>query len=411
LRIYCPRPPADFIYIRLTMTLTLNYYTLCIGITVVNLVMIAFFLLVVREGRNQVANRLLSLFCLAHAAANSDPLASNHLYDHFPQLIEVDTLLLLTVGPLCLLYVQAMTQIRFRIRLKHLLHLLPVAGYLIWLLPFKLQASSVQLAQYHDYISGRQPIPWMAVYFPKVVLLTYLIAAYRRVIRHQRTIRELLADIEKKDLRWLTSLLVVLVGLYAAWVLNNEGLFSCLYVGLAHVAYSYWLGFYVINQKAIYTHVAPTVSLDALDEQPKIRYRNSTMTEADKRTLVERVALFMLDEKPYLNKDLTLTVLADQMRLSPTQLSQVLNEGFGENFYSFINRHRVEESKRLLIDPAFSHYSILGVAFEAGFNAKSTFNKSFREVVGQAPSDYQKGHVPPLPSTETRAAKHSRTSD
>jgi AraC-like DNA-binding protein len=310
-----------------------------------------------------------------------------------------------------LLYVQAMSQLRFRIHPKHLLHLLPIAVYLLWLLPFKLQAPTVQIAQYHDYISGRQPIPWMAVYFPKVVLLAYLIAAYRRIFRHQRTIRELLADVEQKDLRWLTSLLVVLVGLYAAWVLNNEGLFAGLYVGLAHVAYSYWLGYYVINQKAIYTHVAPTVSLDTLDEQPKLRYRNSTMTQADKRTLVERVALFMLDEKPYLNKDLTLTILAEQLGLPPTQLSQVLNEGFGENFYSFINRHRVEESKRLLIDPAFAHYSILGVAFEAGFNSKSTFNKSFSQVVGQSPSDYQKGYVPPLPSTETRPAERSRTSD
>ena len=380
-----------------SMTLTLTNYTFCIGITIVNLVMIAFFLLVVREGRNQVANRLLSLFCLAHGAGiANDLLASQQLYDRYPLLIESDTVVLLTIGPLCYLYVQAMTQIQFRFRPKHLWHLLPFAVYVVWLLPVKLQEPATQVAQYHDWVSGRQPVPLMAVYYSKVVILAYLMAAYRLIMRHQQRVRELLADVEQKDLRWLMGLLVVLVGLFAAWVLNNEGLLPGIYFGLAHVAYSYWLGYYVINQKAIYTHVAPTVSLDTLDEQPRIRYRNSTMTESEQRALVEQVRRFMLTERPHLNKDLTLTTLADGLRLSPSQLSQVLNEGFGENFYTFVNRHRVEESKRLLIDPAFAHYNILGIAFEAGFNSKSTFNKTFREMVGQSPSDYQKGHSSPV---------------
>lgn len=377
------------------MTLLLKTYSICIGITVVNLVMIAFFLQIVREGRNQLANRLLSLFCLAHAAGNvTDLLASKHLYEQYPILIEIDSLPLLCAGPLCLLYVQAMTQIQFRLAPRHLLHALPILIYALWLLPYKLQPPALQLAQYLDWISGRQPIPLMGLLYVKVVLLAYLISAYRLIMRHQRTVREVLADVEQNDLRWLKGLILLIIGLFTTWVLDNWGLFPPTLLGLAHIAYSYLLGYYVINQKAIYTNVAPTVSLDLLDEQPKTRYRNSTMTEADKQRLVGQVTRIMADKKPYLNKDLTLSMLAEQLRLSPTQLSQVLNEGFGESFYTFINRHRVEESKRLLVDPAFAHYSILGIAYEAGFNAKSTFNKTFRELTGQIPSEYQKAQLP-----------------
>ena len=69
-----------------------------------------------------------------------------------------------------------------------------------------------------------------------------------------------------------------------------------------------------------------------------------------------------------------------------------MNEGFGENFYKFINRFRIEESQRLLLNPAFNHFNILGIAFEAGFNSKATFNKTFKENIGISPSEFVKKH-------------------
>jgi YesN/AraC family two-component response regulator len=98
----------------------------------------------------------------------------------------------------------------------------------------------------------------------------------------------------------------------------------------------------------------------------------------------------MAQAKPYLESDLTLTALAKSLDLNPYHLSQVLNEGFGENFYKFINRYRVEESKRLLLNPAFSHYTLLAIASEAGFSSKTTFNKTFKEHTGLTPSEFIK---------------------
>ena len=98
----------------------------------------------------------------------------------------------------------------------------------------------------------------------------------------------------------------------------------------------------------------------------------------------------MQEHKPYLNNELTLPMLAEQLEISTNNLSQILNEGFGENFYKFINRYRIEESQRLLQDPALAHFNILGIAFEAGFNSKATFNKTFKEIVGISPSTFVK---------------------
>ncbi len=386
------------------MTLTLTNYTLCVGILTANLVMLAFFLLVVREGRNQVANQLLSLFCFVLALVyTSDLLAANGVFTHYPLLIGGELLLLYTLGPLYYLYAQAMTRLQFRFRPKQLLHLLPMAGFALWLVSFKQQDLPIQLAQYHAWESGQEPAPFVVAYGPKLVLLGYLVAIFQRLTHHQRAIREVLAEVEQKDLHWLKRSLLMLLGLYAGWVLVNENLLPALYFGVATLGYSYWLGYYIIRQKAIYTHVAPTVSLDTLNQQSSVRYRNSTLTEADKNAWIDRVNTCMETQKPFLDKELTLTTLADQLRLSPNQLSQVLNEGFGENFYAFINRYRVAESKRLLLDPSLDHFTILGVAFEAGFNTKSTFNKAFRELVGQSPSDYQKTHKRQSQRSENRS--------
>jgi hypothetical protein len=226
------------------MTLTLTSYTLCVGILAANLVMLAFFLLVVREGRNWLANRLLSLFCLVLALVYaSDLLATNGVFDRYPVLIGVELLLLYTLGPLYFLYTQAMTRLQFRFRPGQLLHLLPMAGFALWLVSFKLQALPIQLTYYHAWDSGQQPAPFVVAYGPKLVLLGYLVAVLQRLTQHRRAIREVLAEVEQKDLRWLKRSLLMLLALFALWVLINENLLPALYFGVATLGYSYWLGY------------------------------------------------------------------------------------------------------------------------------------------------------------------------
>jgi len=71
------------------------------------------------------------------------------------------------------------------------------------------------------------------------------------------------------------------------------------------------------------------------------------------------------------------------------QLSRVINEHFGRNFFDFINGYRVAEVKRKILDPAYAHFSLLGIAFESGFNSKSAFNRVFKKITGQTPSQFK----------------------
>jgi AraC-like DNA-binding protein len=95
----------------------------------------------------------------------------------------------------------------------------------------------------------------------------------------------------------------------------------------------------------------------------------------------------MAEEQPWLEPELTLTEVAKRLRIAPALLSKVINSGCGQNFNDFVNAYRVREAQRLLADPRFAHYSLVGVALESGFNSRSTFNRVFKKVTGQAPSE------------------------
>jgi AraC-like DNA-binding protein len=98
----------------------------------------------------------------------------------------------------------------------------------------------------------------------------------------------------------------------------------------------------------------------------------------------------METEKPHLNENLTLGELANNLEILPNNLSRLINEEFGKNFHEFVNAYRIDEVKKSLADPKFAHYSLLGIAFECGFNSKSTFNSVFKQLTGKTPSAYRK---------------------
>jgi AraC-like DNA-binding protein len=101
------------------------------------------------------------------------------------------------------------------------------------------------------------------------------------------------------------------------------------------------------------------------------------------------VTNYLVDKKPYRNPDYNLQMMADDLTISRHKLSHAINTGQKKNFYKFINEFRVKDAKRMLADPSFDHYSVLGIAMECGFNAKTSFNRIFKEVTGFTPTEFK----------------------
>jgi ligand-binding sensor domain-containing protein/AraC-like DNA-binding protein len=120
------------------------------------------------------------------------------------------------------------------------------------------------------------------------------------------------------------------------------------------------------------------------------KYRLSTLTDGKLKEYMARLERAMEMEKLYLDPDLTLVKLAESAGIPAKHLSQLINERYELNFNDFINRQRVEEAKRKLLDPAAREFKLLRIAFESGFNSKSVFNSAFKKITGLSPSEFRR---------------------
>ncbi len=152
-----------------------------------------------------------------------------------------------------------------------------------------------------------------------------------------------------------------------------------LFTGLIFSLMMYVVGYFYIREKILTKNSSKNES----------KYAYSPLSDDKKRELYFKLLNLMKTEKPYLNPDLTAIQLAEKLEISQNYLSQLLNEVVGKNFYEFINNYRIEEAKKILSDKENTR-TILSIAYDVGFNSKTTFNTAFKKIVNMSPTEYRK---------------------
>ncbi len=120
------------------------------------------------------------------------------------------------------------------------------------------------------------------------------------------------------------------------------------------------------------------------------KYKKTLLDAADLQRFKAQLEQLMTDQKPYLDPDLSLRSLADQLSIPANYLSQLLNEGFDQNFSEYVNTYRLHAFKAKVVDPKNHHLTILALAYESGFNSKTVFNTFFKKSMGVTPKVYWK---------------------
>lgn len=126
------------------------------------------------------------------------------------------------------------------------------------------------------------------------------------------------------------------------------------------------------------------------EKENKTRYLHSRLRAEDGAAIDQRLRQLMEIDKLYLDSQLCLRQLAEALNINTNYLSQVINERHGKNFFEFINQYRVGELKAKLEDPKNRQFTLLSLAFDCGFNSKTTFNTAFKRITGFTPSQYLK---------------------
>lgn len=301
----------------------------------------------------------------------------------------------LGLGPSILAYVLAMTGDPERgWTLKRIARIGWPAGLaMLLVLPFFLLPVSTRLAVYTgqgaqaDPLAGPLQLAFVALFL--AVTLGYLAAAFAVLGRHVRRVRDLFSNLEDRTLSWLRGLLLVML---AAWLWGAVK--SALAAGAAHegwldaaaaaveLAWTVAIGLFGLSQKPIYTPQTETPQV--LPAAGK--YARSALAEPRQVEIAARLEQAMRAQGLYRDPLLSLSGLAGRIGVTPNHLSQVLNEHLGQSFFDYVNRWRVEEAVARI---AASDEPILAIAYEVGFNSRSTFNAAVKKHAGRPPSAFR----------------------
>ncbi|TKD61009.1 helix-turn-helix domain-containing protein [Flavobacterium sp. ASW18X] len=126
-----------------------------------------------------------------------------------------------------------------------------------------------------------------------------------------------------------------------------------------------------------------------LKDNLKIKYANSTLDDATRKEIKQRLVFFMEKEKAFLNPEVSPKMVTEELNISKHHLSEVLYFELNQNFNSYINALRIEQAKKLIVSPKYNNAKILAVAFDVGFKSKSSFNRVFKALTGLTPTAYK----------------------
>lgn len=362
---------------------------------VVQALLLALALVTTKRG-NRTANLLLAGF-----AVNIAILVSGHILittryiELFPHFSRVSNPFDYTAAPLLYLYIRELISDRPGLKRKDLLHFIPSALCFIYLIPYYFQSSDAKL---YD-ISSAHYARWylFRVGLALLLALVYLVFIALRLAAYARAIKTGRLPVQRSALFRLRFIAITFV---AVWVLAalryvidlrfpGYKSYTTLILPLSATFIVYAMAY--ISLRRPQALIGAEELREEGDAAPLVKkYEKSSLTPERAERYLKKLLDLMEREKPYLDSDLTIQKLAEQLMIPAPHLSQTINERLNQNFSDMVNSYRIEEAKRLLLDPKKKHYSILAIAEEVGFNSKSSFNAVFKKFVNATPSEWRK---------------------
>jgi len=264
-----------------------------------------------------------------------------------------------TIPLLCLYIVSVLG---YRIHLWYGLLLLPCISQVIDILPFSL-----------DWICN----------IGVLCFILYVLAS------HNKKIGAYYSDIENKTLSWIKGIVYVYLFFHGLWIIEEwvgdeveiiRELFASISAILT-LLMIYWVGYKGVSQPGIFD-----IKIAHQQVQPKEKpVANLSEITID---VFQDINNKVLAKEYYKQADITISKLANELSINEKDLSRLINDHTGNNFYHFINHYRVEEFKRLIHSDKSHYMSLLGLAEEAGFASKSTFYHVFKSYEGMTPKQY-----------------------
>jgi len=308
------------------------------------------------------------------------------------------------LGPFLLFYIRSLIEPAEKIIKPLLLHL--TVFFIYWVtisLPASLSMSAGLFKEYHaQYVQIADYINLVEnTYFLVYIVLSYYLVKSIRNAREQTY-----SFIEGSNLLWISYLIIGLLIIVVVDSLFSvyELIFPMIpwnigtVIAFALIVLYCFLGYNGMFQAHILLpqflaeeNPAPVSKTITEKKQKKERSVKQLDSFTDEEIAVLKIKLneLLVNKKPYLNDTLSLSEMADDLAITDKKLSELLNQHLSTNFYNFINKYRVAEVKEKLAQAEYRKYTLLSIAYDCGFQSKTSFNRVFKQKTGMSPSKYR----------------------
>jgi AraC-like DNA-binding protein len=344
-------------------------------------------------------------------------------YDHQPLrdiMFYVPMQLLFFIGPVIFFYVQSLLNPSFRFGKKEWLHLLPGILYLMFCIVMVV-IDKLVLKKYFFLENQIDPEfdAWYQ-YMGFVSMFLYFLVSLRYYNLYKKLMEQVVSYADVVLFKWVRNFLYAFLIMLIIKLLFYVGSFFLTFQKMRyHGPWWEYFSFAIVYYYIAITGHANSVEtkvpfkLNLLNNKPTLLL-NASVTEASENNFIEdaevieivneqvekkedegllaewkpKILSLLQNEKIYEDPELSLTQMAKQLKTNPSILSKTINQGFQLNFNDFINNYRIEAVKEKLQAGEQKTQTLLGIAYDCGFNSKATFNRAFKKVTGTSPKEW-----------------------
>jgi len=360
-------------------------------ISLFQLFLFIIFLLNKNLNRNRISILLLASFFVAQFVG-----ISNHLIlsqkDFFtnitPHIFYIGLPFPWLWAPLFYLYVKSLIFSDFKLSKRHFAHLIPFFISLLYdIIQFHLNSTQDKL----DLISNNRFFtPNISLFINLLITLqisVYLIFVLIMFYNYKRNLKNRQSNIDTFQNNWLHIFIYGYLIAFLIVDLCRIGLYALSNYREVFVFVSFF-GFFIYFILLFYRAISNPEIFTKIEEKPEPK--TNTIPKHEAYFLLNRVKDFMHSNEPYLNPELTLKDLSQELKMPERLLSGVINQYNNQNFYDFVNTFRVEKAKKLLTENESKRKTIQEIIWDSGFNSKSTFNLAFKKLTGITPTEFKK---------------------
>jgi len=356
--------------------------------------LLALFVLTVKTS-NKKANTFLGIYFLVFAIHIS--VFFYYKYITLPLTLEMlrDHIAFFT-SPLLFLYLISSIYSDFKLKPKHLLHLLPfVIQILIYSPRFYFADISTRnflLENRNSTIEGK-----LSIIFGAFIALFYLVAMFLELRKYKKLLLENYSNKSAFNYKWLYQLLALLSTIYCFslikqiyWLYGTDvEILNILRVILTLVLLVFLT--WIVLKSMYYPDLFRNINSEhTLAKKILIEDDITNKSEKDSRKDINKLLEFMETEEPYLDATLTLKKLADKIELPNRDVSVLINHNLNKHFFDFINQFRIKKAQNILLNPKNNQLTIQQIMYDVGFSSKSSFYTAFKKQTGVTPSEYRK---------------------